>query len=545
MSMSLLEEGQKFERYQVIRLLGRGGAGMSYEAEDSRIKSRVVLKLIHPWSGVSYAGRRQFFRAMQTLSVLAHPSLTTVLNYGEIAGQLYVARPYKNYGSLLSNEGRTWFNPPLDIEAAFTYAYQLSQALSVIHAQNYTHGALTFSNILIAEQPRKKVDNAPLLLSDAGLAQFVRGIGERQQHTLPMTAAPEQFNGHISPASDQYALATLLYIWLTGRPPFAGSPAEIEQAKLAGTISSLQAQLTGEQERIIQRALNARPDARYPSVLTFAQALMASLQSVPPGKTFETDEPRSISGQEQAKIPRAQDLQITTHTTTNEQEQPAPAGPLPQIEPDVPQPRPAPQPTPIPLPEPVETPPPPQPQTEPEIIPTPGPDIALPLPEQAPPPPATGPVPSQPAPEREVKPPTQEATASHDTEPLSPTVSADAVPAAHLIITSLFSHEPRKVPLQKDETTIGRAGSSDILLDEDMATSRHHAHIKREGGVYVIYDKRSTHGVVVNEQKLAEDAGHVLREGDHIQIGDYTLLFSHSLTQHTDEAHIEHALPWI
>ncbi len=235
--MHILEDGQKFERYHVIRQLGQGATGISYEAEDSRLKSKVVLKIVQPWSEVSYATRRQFFRDMQVLSVLTHPYLATVLNYGEVAGQLYVVRRYLNYGSLLGNEGRMWLNPPLTVKDAITYTYQLSQALHLIHSYNYVHGALTFSNILISRRPHTETDNAPLLLSDAGLAQFVRRFGQTQQNILPMTAAPEQFKGHVTPASDQYALAILLYVWLTGRPPFAGSPAEIEHLKLTGIIS--------------------------------------------------------------------------------------------------------------------------------------------------------------------------------------------------------------------------------------------------------------------------------------------------------------------
>ena len=526
--MYTLEAGQKFERYHIIRQLGQGGAGVSYEAEDSKLKGKVVLKLIHPWSELSYTARRQFFRDMQVLSVLTHTSLAAVLNYGEVARQLYIVRQYINNGSLLGNEGRAWFNPPIDTNHAFAYIYQLSQALQLIHSYNYTHGALTFSNILISEQPRAEADNAPLLLSDAGLAQFVRRFGQPQQRMLPMTAAPEQFKGQVTPASDQYALATLLSVWLTGRPPFAGSPAEIEQLKHFGVVPARHAGLTGEQEGIIRRALSPKQEARYPSILAFAEALMASLQPVQPqiarAESIETDR------QQEEAVPTA--LKQISRT----EERPTP--PQPPIEPDIPPP--APPPIPEPQPEPTQVPPtPPEPEVEPVIIPTPAPDIAQPIPEQTPFPPE--PVQPQPTPEREVESPSREIKNRY-TEPLSHTAEVDVVPTAYLIITSPFPREPRKIPLLKDEINLGRAGSSDILLDEDTITSRHHAQIKREGDDYIIYDKRSTYGVTVNEQKLEESKGQALKEGDHIQIGDYSLLFSFQLTRDTDEARIEHAL---
>lgn len=539
--MHILEVGQKFERYHIIRKLGQGGAGVSYEAEDIRLKDKVFLKLIHPWSELSYAARRQFFRDMQVLSVLTHTRLATVLNYGEVAGLLYVARQYTDKGSLLGNAGRMWFSSPLNIKDAFTYTYQLSQALHLIHSYDYVHGALTFSNILISERLRAEPDSAALLLSDAGLAQFVRRFGQPQQSMLPMTAAPEQFKGQVTAASDQYALAILLSVWLTGRPPFAGTPAEIERLKLSGAIPAIHAGLTGEQEGVIRRALSAKQEARHPSILTFAEALMASLQSA----QSQIERAETIEDDRQLKQPVQQPIELApqqiARPITEEQEHPAPAEPLPQIEPDLPQPRPAPQPIPEPQPEPTKTPPAPEPEVEPIIIPTPAPDIAQPIPEQTPFPPATEPIQPQPAPEREAEQPTQE-VAKRYTEPLSHTIETDVVPTPYLIITSSFPREPRKIPLQKDEVTLGRAGSSDILLDEDTITSRHHANIKREGESYVIYDKRSTYGVIVNEYKLEDGTGYPLKEGDSIRIGDYNLLFSFQLTKDTDEARIEHAL---
>jgi serine/threonine protein kinase len=461
-----------------------------------------------------------------------------VLNYGEAAGQLYVVRRYSKNGSLLGNEGRLWFNPPLDVKDAFTYTYQLSQALHLIHSYGYVHGSLTFSNILIAEQPQAEAESAPLLLSDAGLTQFVHRFGQAQQDKLPMTAAPEQFEGQTTPASDQYALAILLSVWLTGRPPFAGTPAEIERLKRSGAIPTLQVKLTAEQEIIIRRALSTRQEARYPSVLAFAEALMNSL----PSAAAQEERTETTEDNRQPEEAEQELTQQKPEQIARAEEQKQPAEPLPAKEPDILQPRPGPQPIPEPQPAPAEpTPPAPKPEVEPVVIPPPAPDIAQPIPEQTPFPPATEPIQTQSHPERKAEQPTQE-IARRYTEPLAHPIQRDVVPTPYLIITSPFPREPRKVPIQKDEVTLGRAGSSDILLDEDTLTSRHHAHIKRDADHYFIYDKRSTHGVIVNEQKLEEGVGHSLQEGDTIQIGDYKLLFSFQLVEDTDAARIEHAL---
>ncbi|HEU5374979.1 MAG TPA: hypothetical protein VFV38_06050, partial [Ktedonobacteraceae bacterium] len=97
--MPTLGDGQIFERYRIIRWLGSGVAGESYEAEDRMLLRKVTLRLIHPWGMLPDSARRQFFREMQGISALNHPYLATVLDYGEIDGRVYVARRYVSNGS--------------------------------------------------------------------------------------------------------------------------------------------------------------------------------------------------------------------------------------------------------------------------------------------------------------------------------------------------------------------------------------------------------------------------------------------------------------
>ena len=280
--MPVLENDQIFDRYRIIRWLGNGGAGESYEAEDRSLLRKVTLKLIHPWSTLSDAARRQFFREMQGISALTHPYLASILDYGEIDGKLYVARRFVSSGSLLGPDGRLWFRPPLAVPDAFTYAHQLAQVLQYIHQHGYLHGSLTFANVLVLRGPNAEHDEdyAPLLVADIGLANFVRRFGQPQVKTLPVSAAPEQLGRRARPASDQFALAVLLYFWLAGRPPYLGTPDEVEKLKLTETItplSILNPGVTPEQDSLILRALGAYPENRHLSALAFTEALQASL----------------------------------------------------------------------------------------------------------------------------------------------------------------------------------------------------------------------------------------------------------------------------
>ncbi|MBV9232034.1 MAG: FHA domain-containing protein [Chloroflexi bacterium] len=609
--MPALVENQRFERYRIIRHLGSGVSGESYEAEDTMLQRKVTLKLIHPWSVLADAARRQFFREMQSISLLRHPYLAAVLDYGELDGRLYVVRRYVTSGSLLSSTGRLWFPTPFSISNAIHYAHQLAQALEHVHRHGCLHGALTLSNILALRGTNidGEPDFAPFLLADVGLANFVRRFGQPHIPLLPVTAAPEQLGKRVTPASDQFALAVILYFWLAGRPPYLGSPEEIEHLKLTETItplSSLNSGITFEQEAILRRALAVYPEERYPSVLLFADTLLATLisstheaptpalssqpettpefelvpdtdpaflselETLPLKEKLEDEkipepelipqaelqtsaisEPEPVlelevqASLEFAEIPHTEPLLVsepeidqqplpvseplleneaalTVEPTPEPLPQPAPE-PLPQPVPEPlpqPAPEPLPQPTPVPLPQTT-----PEPSTQPEPIPLPQPDPD-PLPQPAPD--IYQPVPQPPteansAPQTETSP-----------EPASSGVRTSAL-AAWLVITAPGAEGPYVFMLEREETSLGRAGSDDALLDRDLSISRHHALLKQEAGRYIIYDLHSASGVLVNGQKLAGDTGHVLANGDEITIGSYELVFRFSPREASSE----------
>jgi serine/threonine protein kinase len=450
--MPTLETRQSFERYRITQWLGSGGSGECYEAEDTMLHRTVALKLVHPTVILPDPARRQFFRAMQGISILNHIYLAPVLDYGEFDGKLYVARRYFSNGSLLNNIGRLWFQAPLDVSNAVHYGHQLAQTLQHIHNRGYVHGALTFANILVLRAPDlvQERDYAPFQLADVGLTHFVHRLDEKNCTPLSITAAPEQLHNRMISASDQFALAVLLFYWLSGRPPFIGSPEEIAQLKLTETItplSSINPSITVEQDRVILRALSASPEDRYHSVQAFAEALLATL---PPETqpVFQTESAIDI----QSTI--LDDIESTSQSLAEQATVPIQKS---------------------------------QPSPEPDLF-----------------------LVEHPA----------------NAQGYQPEIHIE-VPAilAHLIIFSPYSEEPYTVELQRDEMTIGRAGSSDILLDRDDLTSRHHALLKRENDRFMIYDRRSANGIQVNGEQIQSDTGFPLVDGDHIKIGNYELTF--------------------
>jgi serine/threonine protein kinase len=544
--MPVLDAGQRFERYHIVRHLGNGVSGESYEAKDSMLQRTVTLKLIHPWMPLPESARRQFFREMHSISLLNHPSLATILDYGEIDERLYVVRQYIRHGSLLGSEGRIWFKPPLNVPDAIQYTYQLAQALHYMHTYGCLHGGITLSNILLHRTPNidGEPNFAPFLLADVGLSDFIRRFGQPQIQLLPITAAPEQAKKRAVVASDQFALAVLLYFWISGRPPYLGSPEEIEQLKLGESLTpltSLNQHVTPEQEDILYRALAAQPEDRYPSMLAFADALVASLSApaysaTPPTmSSLPTTPLESITTlQADSLLNLAQEADPQSEEANNSEtfvaHQPSPE-PLPQPAPE-PLPTPAPEPLPQPAPEPLPQPTPePQPQPAPEPLPTPAPE---PLPQPAPdvfqPLPDSVSEPTSPqtdaSEEQEVSEP-QEATTHPEQEHQETLEASPYQPAisSRLLISFMATEQPYEFMLGQNETWLGRAGSDDILLNQDTSTSRHHALLEYSNDQYVISDQHSTNGVRVNGQKLADEITYILTDGDRITIGNYELVF--------------------
>ena len=557
--MPILEDGQIFERYRIIKWLGSGSSGESYEAEDKMLLRKVTLKLIHPWTTLPDSARRQFFREMQGISALNHPYLAPVLDYGEIEGRIYIARRYVSNGSLLGPNGRSWFRPPLAVTNAFIYIHQLAKVLHYIHQHGYLHGSLTFANVLVLRGPNveNEADYAPFLLADVGLASFVRRFGKPSIQTLPVSAAPEQLRKRVMPASDQFALAVLLYFWLTGHPPYLGTPSEVEHLKLSETITPLTAlnpSVTNVQNSLILRALAAQPQKRHASVLAFAEALVASLSSPP--------QPQATATNSLPNLPETPQDFLSPSPSPEEV-------PLANAEKEVPDPS-----TPIPASFSEEQPAPVMnafatvgsSQTPTELLLT-----QMARPEETPPvvnpeaQPLTAPLldnPPAPIPEEIAREHTSELPVENFQEKLTSTAPLPDIPetpmpeeiatehtselpvqnfqedllqtdpdllSPRMIISPPYSNNSYEFVLTDDETTIGRAGASDLLLDQDNLTSRHHALIKREDQRVLIFDKRSNNGVFVNGQQINAEQGYELADGDHISIGSYEIIFRSSM----------------
>ena len=286
-------EGLHLGHYRLLRLIGSGGMGEVYLAEDARIGQQVAIKVIRS-EGIAYPGSesateatRLFEREAKAIARLDHPNILPLYAYGEetLHGTLftYLVMPYRKEGTLA-----TWLRqrgtavPLSPIEVALLLQ-QAAEALQHAHTQHILHQDIKPSNFLI--RVREDQPEWPdLLLSDFGIAKLTSATASASQSIrgTPTYMAPEQWDGHPVPASDQYALAIMVYELLVGRPPFVGNPGQVMRQHYMTpppAPSSLNGSLSPAIDAVLVRALSKDPEERFPSVRAFARAFQEAVHS--------------------------------------------------------------------------------------------------------------------------------------------------------------------------------------------------------------------------------------------------------------------------
>ena len=272
------EIGTQFGPYLLRRLLGSGGMGTVYEAQDTVMDRVVALKLI---SGTyaqdpDYRGRLQ--REARLAGRLQDPHVVPVHSAGEIDGQLYVDMRLINgtdLDTLLKQSG------PLPPAKAVSMARQVASALDAAHAAGILHRDVKPGNILITAD-----DFAYLCdfgIANAATEQKLTQAGDTLGTWTYM--APERFTGDetkVTPSADTYALACVLFEALTGTPPFTGDRATLVASHLTQPPprASMQVGLPPELDDVISRGMAKRPEDRYPSSGEFARAAEAAVASL-------------------------------------------------------------------------------------------------------------------------------------------------------------------------------------------------------------------------------------------------------------------------
>ena len=255
-------------RYRIIALLGKGGMGEVYRADDLTLGQGVALKFLPDEAARDEALLERFRNEVRIARRVSHPNVCRVYDVGEVDGQTFFTMEYvdgEDLASLLRRIGRL---PP---DKALDIARHLCAGLAAAHAKGVLHRDLKPANIMLDGRGQVVITDFGL----AGVADDIRGPEVRSG--TPAYMAPEQLAGkEVSTRSDIYALGLVLYEVFTGKRAFAESPAELLHARGERTPSrpsSVVKDLDPIVEKVILRCLEAEPSARPATALAVAGAL--------------------------------------------------------------------------------------------------------------------------------------------------------------------------------------------------------------------------------------------------------------------------------
>jgi len=280
--------GQTLKHYQIDELLGKGGMGVVYRAQDLKLHRPVAVKVLKPELTANPDRLRRFVQEARAAAAVTHPVIAQVYDIDTVDDISFIAMEFVE-GQTVS---RLIANQELDLIGSVEIALQAAEGLSKAHKAKIIHRDIKSDNIMVTRDGHAKLLDfglAKLLEPEEGSAGTQTWPDQTRTKTMAQTMAgtvlgtiaymsPEQARGQeLSYSSDVFSLGIVLYEMITGELPFKGdSPLDTMHAIAfdeVKPVTVMRRNLPPEVHRIISRSLRKRPEDRYEDATALAADL--------------------------------------------------------------------------------------------------------------------------------------------------------------------------------------------------------------------------------------------------------------------------------
>jgi serine/threonine protein kinase len=289
--------GRRLKQYQIESVLGQGGMGVVYRAQDSRLKRPVALKLLPAEGMLSQSARERFLLEARAAARISHPAVAQIYDVDDEGGTIFIAMEWVQGSTIreLIQRGE------LDLLGTVQIAVQIAEGLARAHELGVIHRDIKPANVIVTPEGHAKILDFGLakvmqedIRSETAAADLSTLTSASQTQLglvkgTPAYMSPEQVRGEkLDARSDLFALGVLIFEMATGQTPFRRDSMVETMRAIAfdetPSMNSIRPNLPSELQRIVGRCLSKRPEDRYPEARTLAEDLRMVRRNIETGR---------------------------------------------------------------------------------------------------------------------------------------------------------------------------------------------------------------------------------------------------------------------